>query len=399
MNILQVTLAFPPAYAWGGPVKTVYLSCKELVRRGHRVTVYCSNLLDKKSKIRKGTFEDEIDGVRVVYFDSWNLKRWPGTLGPVWLPELSGYIQRELDRFDVVHLNAFRNIMQHPVIRAAKHKRIPYVVQPHGTLPIVVNSLAIKRLYDRFLAGQELSGLSALVALQESERLQAIEHGVPYDRIQIIPNGVDITEREKLPEPGAFRGKYGLKKRQPIILFLARINKKKGTDMLVEAFAKMGESHDACLVIAGPDDGQLSEVRQLVRKFGLEKRVIFTGLLSFQQVLEAFQDADLFVLPCRTDTFPMAIVEACLTETPMVITDRCEIAHIVKDRVADVVPFDAPLFAKAMSDLLSSRERRELYKRNCMEVLEGAFSLKAVGDRVEALYRRIVAEFHSKSRN
>lgn len=280
--------------------------------------------------------------------------------------------------------------MHLPVIQAAKRRAVPFVVQPRGTLPIVVNSFVIKHLYDRFLAHLELGGLNALIALQESERQQAMQRGIPSDRIEIIPNGVDIAEREYLPERGRFRRRYGIEMNQPIILFLARINKKKGTDMLVDAFAKMDKSHDAILVIAGPDDGQLNEVQQMVRRLGLERRVCFTGLLSHQQVLEAFQDADLFVLPCRTDTFPMSIVEACLTDTPMVITDRCEIAHLVKDRVADVVPFDAAYFAYAMADLLREGERYDRYKGNCLTVLEDTFSLKAVVDRVEALYRRVV---------
>jgi glycosyltransferase involved in cell wall biosynthesis len=392
VNILQMTLAFDPAYGWGGPVRTVYLSCRELVKRGHRVTVYCTNLLNKKQSIMPRTFERFIDGIRVVYFNAWNFRWWPGTVGPIWLPGLKGYIKRELASFDVVHINCFRNIMHIPLVRAAQRERVPFIVQPRGALPIVVNSIILKHLYDRLISNRELAGLSALIALQESERLQAVQHGVPYDLIEIIPNGIDITEREHLPEPGGFRRRYGIEQNQPIILFLARINKKKGTDMLVDAFAKMDQSHDARLVIAGPDDGQLNEVQQMVRCLGLERRVCFTGLLSHQQALEALQDADLFVLPCRTDTFPMAMIEACLTDTPMVITDRCEIAHLVRDRVADVVPFNAALFAKAMSDLLSDRERFEHYKRNCIEVLEDTFSLRAVVDRVEALYQRVVAE-------
>ena len=114
----------------------------------------------------------------------------------------------------------------------------------------------------------------------------------------------------------------------------------------------MNKNINAFLVIAGPDDGQLQEVRGLVKQHNLAKRVIITGLLSHQEVLGAFVDADLFVLPCRTDTFPMAMVEACLTDTPMVVTDRCEIANIVKDRIAEVVPFDAGQFAQTIESLL-----------------------------------------------
>jgi glycosyltransferase involved in cell wall biosynthesis len=391
MKILHVTLGFYPATAWGGPVKIVYQNGKELLRRGHSVTIYCTNLLDKRHKIEPNTFEREIDGMRVVYFDTWRVPQWPGTLGPIWLPHLQSYLARELSQFDVVHLNGYRNLMLVPVSREARRTNIPFVIQPHGAIPIIVNSFAVKRVYDRLLGGQEIDGLSALIAGQESERQQAIGLGVPKHRIEIIPNGLDTTERKNVPPPGTFRRRYGIPDNLRLILFLARINRKKGTDMLVEAFAQMS-SPDAHLAIVGPDDGQLDEVKALIRQHQLEPRVTLTGLLEGEDVMSAFQDADLFVLPCRTDTFPMTVIEACLVNTPMVITDRCEIAHLVKDRIADVVPFDATAFAAAMQDLLTDRERYARYQANCPATMADTFSIQAVGDQLEALYARVIEE-------
>jgi glycosyltransferase involved in cell wall biosynthesis len=392
MNILQLTLAFPPAYAWGGPVKTVHLSCRELVRRGHQITVYCTNLLDKKHRLYSETTEREVDGIRAVYFKAWNLHAWPGTLGPVWLPELSSRLAREIPDFDLIHINGYRNIMHLPASRLARETGVPFIVQPHGAMPIIVNSFWVKHLYDLLLGRRETRGLSALVALQESERQQALAHNIPSDRIEIIPNGVDLENPTPPPEPGTFRKRHGIAENRPLVLFLARINRKKGTDMLVEAFAKMDPALNAALVIAGPDDGQLPEVLRLIDAFGLKDQVILSGLLSHEEAMSALQDADLFVLPCRTDTFPMAIVEACMLQTPMVITDRCEIADIVRDRVADTPPFDADQFGAAMERLLTDSERARRYRAACPAMLRGNFSLKGVVDRLEELYRRVIRE-------
>lgn len=391
MHILHVTLAFPPAYAWGGPVKIVHQNARELVRRGHRVTVYCTNLLNKRQKIEPRTFERELDGIRVVYLNAWHLPWWPGTLGPVWLPELAGYLEREARDFDVVHLNGYRSPMLWQAARSARRAGLPIVTQPHGMMPVIVNSFWAKRLYDAVLGGAELRGLGALVAGQESERQQALARGVPGERVVIIPNGIDPGERERVPEPGSFRRRFGLAHDRPLVLFLGRINKKKGTDLLVEAFARL-KGLDAQLAIVGPDDGQLAEVRSLVRRHRLEERVILPGLVQGDEALAALQDADLFVLPCRTDTFPFAIVEACLVGTPMVISDRCEMAHLVRDRVADVVPLDIEALAAAMARLLADRERAARYRANSQAVLADTFSIAAVVDRLEALYRRVMAE-------
>jgi glycosyltransferase involved in cell wall biosynthesis len=391
LHILHVTLGFYPAQAWGGPVKIVYQNGRELVRRGHRVTVYCTNLLNKRERIQPGTFEREIDGMRVVYFNTWNLRWWPGTLGPIWLPDLPNYLRREIASFDIVHLNGYRSPMLIPIARAARHCGVPLITQPHGTLPIIVNSFWIKRVYDWLFRHMELEGIGALIALQESERQQALAHGIPEDRIEIIPNGIEPLGLAQLPEPGSFRHRFGFALDRPLILFLGRINRKKGTDMLVEAFARL-KGADVQLAIAGPDDGQLTEVKDLVRQYHLDDRVILPGLLSGQDVMAAFQDADLFVLPCRADTFPVTIMESCLAGTPMIVTDRCEIAHLVQDRVADVVPFDADMFAAAIEQLLTDRERYERYRANTQAVIADTFSIEAVVDRLEAVYERVIAE-------
>jgi glycosyltransferase involved in cell wall biosynthesis len=389
MNILHVTLGFYPAQAWGGPVRVVHQNGRELVRRGHRVTIYCTNLLDKRRKIRPGTFEREADGMRVVYFDTWRLQWWPGTLGPIWLPDLPAYLQREMPGFDVVHLNGYRCPLMLSVAQAARRAAVPVVTQPHGTLPIIVNSFWAKRLYDWLLGSAELKDIDALIALRESERRQALARGVAEERIEIIPNGINPKERETLPPRGSFRGRFGLDPDRPLILFLGRINRIKGVDMLVEAFSHM-ERRGAKLVIAGPDDGQLAEVHALIRKYDLGSQVVLTGLLSGPDVMAAFHDADLFVLPSRADSFPVTVIEACLAGAPMVVTDRCEIADLIKDRVADVVPFDALAFAAAMERLLTDRERNDRYRANCQAMVEDTFSIGAVVDRLEAVYKRAV---------
>jgi glycosyltransferase involved in cell wall biosynthesis len=196
---------------------------------------------------------------------------------------------------------------------------------------------------------------------------------------------------EHAPPPGAFRNRLGIPSETPLILFLGRINKKKGADMLVEAFGKM-QNRSVHLVIAGPDDGQLAEVQSLIQKYGLQERVSLPGLVTGHEVLAAFRDSDLFVLPCRADTFPVVMMESCLAGTPMVITDRCEIAHLVKDRVSEVVPFDAGLFAQAIDTLLADRQKYGQYKANCSQIIADTFSIQAVADQLETIYQRAIAE-------
>lgn len=392
LNILQFTLGFYPAASWGGPVKTVYVISQELIRRGHRVTVYCSNLQNKRENIKPNTFSDEIDGIRVVYFNTWRFKSWPGTLGPAWMPNLSKALADEIRSFDVIHVNGYRNLTNLPVIASANRNNIPYILQPHGGLPVIVNSFFLKRMYDMFLGKLELKKLSALVATQKSEYEQAIARGVAPEKIYVIPNGLPSTALRNFDiasSSTSFRSKYELPEDLPIILFLARINKKKGADLLVDAFAKMTD-REPILVIAGPDDGQLSEIKTLVERYGLQSRVFFPGLLVGDDVTLAYQSSKLFVLPCRVDTFPMAVIEACQAELPMVVTETCEVADLIKGRIADIVPFDAQALADAMTRLLVDQQRYRIYQENCAQMMADTFSIQSMVDKLEALYLQVL---------
>ena len=396
MKILQTTLGFYPAVGWGGPVKIVYENSKELIDRGHQVTVYCTNLMDKKNYIQKGTYETEIDGIRVVYFHTFRIPQWPGTLGPIWLPDMKKYLDKECQSFDVIHINGYRNLMNLAVSTAARRNNVPFVIQPHGGLPIIVNSHFIKRVYDKVLGGQELLKVGAIIALQESERQQALEHGIPDDLIKIIPNGLNLSSQPKMQTFGAFRKKYQIPLSSPVILFLGRINKKKGTDMLVKAFSQLLDL-DPYLVIAGPDDGQLEEVKALIAEYDLQEKVRLTGLLAGEDIASAYQDSDLFALPCRADTFPTTILEACFYELPMVITDRCESADIVKDKVADIVPFDIEAFALGMRRLIVDRNHYSVYKQNCPKLMQEQFSVSSTVNRLESVYRQVIEKSKLKS--
>jgi len=395
MNILQFTIGFKPADAWGGPGRIVHQNSLDLIRRGHRVTVCCTNLLDKKSKIASKTSTDTVDGIYVIYFNVYNFPNWPGTLGPVWSPDMVEFFRKKLAQFDLVHIHGYRNLLALPAVYYCRRHHVPYIVQPHGDLPAIANSIQIKRLYDSVFGRLELESMSALIALQETEKQQAIQLGVPEAKIEVIPNGIDASRAIPVHEIGQFRKRYDIPENVPLFLFLGRINQIKGPDMLIEAFCHFRDT-DACLAIVGPDDGQLDEVKSLIQGYHLESKVKIIGLLSEEDVGSAYQDSDILVMPSRKDAFPATIVEACKYGLPMVITDRCEIADLVKDRIALVVPFDADLFAQGMKQVLDNKELYTYYQNNCPAVLKDTFSIKNTIDKLENLYHRVVQDHNGR---
>jgi glycosyltransferase involved in cell wall biosynthesis len=120
-------------------------------------------------------------------------------------------------------------------------------------------SKCFEKIYDILWGDQLLKNASKLIAVSKVEKDQYIKMGLTEKKIEIIPNGLDVSEYEKLPERGKFRKKYGIASDEKIILYLGRLFKLKGLDFLISGFSNLLDRYQgAILVIAGPDDGYLS---------------------------------------------------------------------------------------------------------------------------------------------
>lgn len=389
MNVLFASMGFLPAQFWGGPVQVMYHNAMELQRRGHSVTVCASNLQDKHRRIGRGCFESDVDGIRTVYLHTYLVPDWPGTVGPTLLSPSSLYrLWYEVRAADVVHAHGTRNVIVMSAALFASLQRKAFVLQPHGSLPHIISSIHLKRLFDYFFMRRLLNSADVLIALQNSEQKQIIDAGGNPDLIRIIPNGLKNTNYDVDRHRGKFRAMFDIPPNRKVILFLGRINRKKGVDLLLRAFALFPEPDrvQTQLIIAGPDDGQLNEAQFLTSKLGLDQQTLFTGLLTGEEVVQAYVDADVFVLPCRTDTFPMTILEACRSGTPIVVTETCEIADKIDGVAGVVVPVDVKAISNALSTLLHNEVGRNKYSAGGRRLLDTEFSLHVVGERLESIY-------------
>lgn len=392
MKILHTTFGYLPAVSWGGPVKVVQHNSLELVRRGHEVTVCCSNLLDKKARIQDGNFERNIEGIHVVYLNTYLFPDWPGTTGPTMLtPRALRTLFREVQQADIVHLHGTRDIVVIASAYFALLLKKPLILQPHGTLQYIVNSIRLKRLFDALFLNRVVARVQRLIALTSSEYEQIRSAGGDPKKIVVVPNGFYTNGFQREKYEGGFRQRFNITPDQRIILFLGRINRKKGTDLLVKAFAAMDheQRRNTRLVIAGPDDGQLDEVKTLIQAHDLSDEVLLTGLLAGDEVTSAFVDADIFVLPCRTDTFPMALLEACQAGTPIIVSETCEMAQILDGVAATVVPVGTTSIASAMNTLLSDPALRQRYRHGGPELIQTQLSVSRVAEQLEEIYSQI----------
>ena len=172
--------------------------------------------------------------------------------------------------------------MQHTTIFVMCSKRI-------AALPLGKRTVA-SFLFDVTWGRRLVKDADLFLALTDTEVDQYESIGAAEHKIKMLLNEVDLSEFVDLPTKGVFRRKHNIHKNEQVILFLSRIHKIKGLDLLLEAFDLLTrELDDVMLVIAGPDDdGSASSLQLRANQLGLRDRVLFVGPLYQRDKLEAF---------------------------------------------------------------------------------------------------------------
>ena len=256
MKILQVIQFFSPKF--GGSVNSVYKISQELSKRGHDVTIITTNF----SFDNKYAESIENEGVKVIPF-----KCIINFASFLYSPAMMKWLNKNISKFDVVHLNNFRTYQNFIVYNNAKKYDIPYILQAHGSLLPVPQKKRFKKLFDALIGYNILKDATKFIALTKKEFIEHTVMGVPENKIEIIHNSINFSEYQNLPENGEFRKKYFIEYDKKIILYVGRIDKLKGIDLLIKSFSEvLKDLKNVKLVIIGPDDGFLSFLKSLSKK-------------------------------------------------------------------------------------------------------------------------------------
>ena len=157
-----------------------------------------------------------------------------------------------------------------------------------------------------------------------------------------------------VPERGKFRASMKIPPEVKLVLFLGRLSSKKSPELLLEAFADLGDvpTH---LAFVGPDEaGMAARLRSMAEKLGVSGRVHFSPGLAGAAKWTAYRDADVFVLPSQNENFGNTAAEAVAVGTPVIVTDQCGVAPLLGNKAGLVVRHDRGEVAGALKELLSN---------------------------------------------
>ena len=357
----------------GGGNQHVEQIGRELVRRGHKVTVWCADVpAHEERRFTRG-------GVDVIRIPP---SRVLGGVDP-----LVSVADLDLSDVDVVHLHDTLPVLIRRTLAKAKGAGKPVVTTYHNDY--VKTSAAgklIKRLRWAIQGRRTLhSSDSRIVLTQFFERLLR-KKGVKGD-LEVIPNGFSPVE----DPPEQPSGLVDRVQSRPLVSFVGRLSDQKGVDVLMDAFDSYGEDPGFDLAIAGK--GELSGwLEDRHSRSSARDRISVLGLVSDAEKRWLYENSAAIAIPSRFEGLPTVLLEAMHAGTPVVMADVNGLGGLVEGCGSGLsVPSeDPPSLATAISEVaLADSEARSRWGSAGQEASR-EYQWDRVTDRVLEVYRKVV---------
>lgn len=363
MRILHYLDGVGPA--GGGPSRSVPNLATALAVSGVEVTLCHSSRSPATDEVRRA----EQAGVRVQGRQHSGRRGW----------------ESELACTDVVHLHGIWSWSVHQLSSRARQLQKPLVHSPRGMLEPW--ALRTKRWRKKLAWGayqrRDLELATRVHATSELEASHLARRGLD-GRLVVIQNGTEMPLRPLSPREDRHE-----------IVFLSRLHRKKGLDLLAAAARELREElgrNGWSIIVAGPEeDDSRRRLESYLETHRLEHLFALRGPVYGPAKWELLSRASLFVLPTHSENFGLAIAEALAAGTPVITTTAAPWSELqTHDCGWWVAPEVGELTAALRDAIRSSPERRATMGARGRLLVEAKYSWPAVADRFRLLYEDIL---------
>lgn len=392
MKLLYTISGYKPAYRLGGPIISVSSLAEKMAQKGHDVYVLTTNSnLDEDIDVPLGKVINK-NGVKVIYNQRLNfslkiLNFVPyisKSSGFVYAPEMKKFLRSNIQSFDLIHTHLPFIYPTYIASCFANKYNKPLFYHQRGVLdPKRINFRSIKKkIYIKAFELPILKRANTLIALTKEEKENYEKLGVKTP-CRIIPNGVDIKNYRTKPKNNLL----WIQEDKKVILFMGRLHPIKGAKKLIEAFVDINEKvPQAILVMAGPDEyGLESELRTLVDKKNLSKRIFFTGMVTGEIKRDLLARADIFCLPSVAEGFSMAILEAMASSTAIIASRECNFDDIECHGAGKIIENTKAEVSKSLIQFIENSDLKEMGRRG-FELVRNEYSWDIIADNMIQVY-------------
>ncbi len=329
------------------------------------------------------------NGVRILRFESY-LQMF----SYYWSPRMLSWLLNNSREFDIIHTHVFRFSHNEYVSLAHLKNRTPFVLTAHDKLKLdYMGQLAstIDNIYRPTVGKFILKMAKRVIALYQLNKLEYNAlYNVPFEKIAVIPNGIDADYYSHLPKGTELL--QTLSNPDQVILFLGRFIDYKRPDLLIKSF-KMVLMHlpTSHLLMVGKDFGLVHYCRVLVKDLQLERKVTFIENASESTKLEALSIADVCVIPSIHETYPMVALEAAAAGVPVIALNNGGLGDIVANGKTGILmdKMECADLANEIIALITNPSKLSEMGKNS-KLFAKNFSWLNVTEKIEAIYKEVL---------
>ena len=319
--------------------------------------------------------------------------------------ELLDWLKQNVGRFDGVVINGIWTFHGLAAAMAAKG-RVPYVNFTHGMLdPWFKRKYPAKHIKKYLYWPAQhwvLHNAERVMFTSTLERDLAPQSFWPHSwKSFVVPYGTGEPPADIAPQTEAWYGRVPALRGRRYLLFLSRIHEKKGCDLLIEAFARVGQKYpEVDLVIAGPDQvGLQAKLQRQAEELGIADRVHWPGLLTGDPKWGAMRNADAFVLPSHQENFGVVVAESLACGRPVLISNQVNIWPEIEEEGVGLV---APDTLAGTEELLSrwlalpESDRNTMIARSSV-VFRRRYSMSSCASAIKELFQSFTRRYRARS--
>jgi glycosyltransferase involved in cell wall biosynthesis len=354
LKILQITPSYKPAFVYGGTTVSVSQLCEALVEAGHEVTVLTTTANGKVELPKYEQKPSEVSGVKVYYFSRLTKDHTHFS------PNLLAFLYKNVRKYEVVHIQSWWNLVAVFAVFVCLLRGIKPILSPRGMLSSYSfeyeNSLKkqlIHKLIGRKLLAKTYLHATAKAEFEEGKQLIAAWQGFTLPNILPLP-ALKIVDNQPKTENNKLN-----------LLFLSRIDHKKGLELFFESLAIVKQALDKqhldfqLDIIGGGEQNYIENLQNLAAKFGLQDHIVWHGRIEGEARFGYYARADVFLLPSYNENFANVVIEALSQGTAVLVSSFVGLASYVQENDLGVVTsLEKNVMAEKLLALLLDYKKR-----------------------------------------
>lgn len=390
MKILMLTWEYPPRVV-GGISKVVYDLSHKMVKEGNEVTV-----VTYKDGDNVKYYEND-KGVEVYRVDNYMIRAnnfidWIMQLNFNMITKANEIINKN-GKFDVIHAHDW--LVAYSAKSIKESYNIPLISTIHATES--GRNSGIHDETQRYINDSEwmLTYESSEVIVNSNYMKNEVQRlfGLPYDKINVIPNGVNLQLFSNVNVDYDFRRQYAMDN-EKIILYVGRLVYEKGIQNLIAAMPKiLDRYHDSKLIICGRG-GMIDELREQVKYLGIDNKVYFAGYCDSKKMQKMYKCADVAVFPSTYEPFGIVAIESMLSGTPTIVSDVGGLNEIVEHGVTGMKSYagNANSIADSVLALLFDPKLCANISQNAIKKVKENYNWAKITDNTYYVYQLAIGK-------